>query len=487
MHSVHIDGQEYLPAGEALSPSFGVAVTTYGRPRELAQCLESIRKNTPAGTPVVVVDDFGTPKAEVPDGVTLVRNDANKGIAVSKNRCLAELEKTGAEHYFLLDDDTTIVDPSVWSKYMEASEPHLMAIYDKPGGTKKKQVEELYEDDELVYYHATRGYFLYVTREVVDAVGGMDPGFGRWGWEHMSWSDRIHSAGFTTARYMDIKGSDDLVHSMDQTGKVQSSATAADERFSAGPGMELRMESRHSARYIEYRDREDVVLTSMLCDQPDPQRGTVLSADGNQVRALHDSLKGHPLVVLTTGMKNHAAIPNAKIVDVTQKLNPYFQRWISYYHWLRDNPQVGRVWCVDATDVTLTRNPFPEMESGALYFGYEPATLRDEWIIKKHPDTTLQKFFKDNPGLPLLNMGVVGGDRATMMLFAQRMAKFYFDDHIDYIFGWEHGRAGVGDMGAGNYVARTEFDGQVSSGPHVTNCFKSKLGVATAWWAHKAT
>lgn len=360
-----------------------------------------------------------------------------------------------------------------------------MAIYDKPGGTAKRQVEELYEDDELVYYHATRGYFLYVTREVVDAVGGMDPGFGRWGWEHMSWSDRIHSAGFTTARYMDIKGSDDLVHSMDQTGKVQSSATAADERFSAGPGMELRMESRHSARYIEYRDREDVVLTSMLCDQPDPQRGTVLSADGNQVRALHDSLKGHPLVVLTTGMKNHAAIPNAKIVDVTQKLNPYFQRWISYYHWLRDNPQVGRVWCVDATDVTLTRNPFPEMESGVLYFGYEPATLRDEWIVKNHPDTTLQDFMSDNPNLPLLNMGVVGGDRATMMLFAQRMAKFYFDDHIDFIFGWETKRAGVGDMAAGNYVARTEFGDVVDSGAHVTNVFKSDKASPTAWWKHK--
>lgn len=486
MHSVHIDGQEYLPAGEARTPSFGVAITTFGRPKELAQCLESVLENAPAGTPVVVVDDFGTPKAEVPDGVTLVRNDANKGIAVSKNRCLAELEKTGVDHYFLLDDDTTIVDPSIWQRYMEASEPHLMAIYDKPGGTTKKQVEELYEDDELVYYHATRGYFLYVERRVVDAVGGMDPGFGRWGWEHMSWSDRIHSAGFTTARYMDIKGSDELVHSLDQAGKVQSSSTAADKRFSSGPGMELRMESRHSGHFIEYRDQEDVVLTSMLCSQPDPQRGTTLPADGVQVRALHDSLKDHRLVVLTTGMKNVSSIPNAEIVDVAQRINPYFQRWISYYHWLRDNPRVGRVWCVDATDVTLTRDPFPEMEPGTLYFGYEPVTLRDEWIVKNHPDTTLQKFFKENPSLPLLNMGVVGGDRATMMAFAQRMAKFYFDDHIDFIFGWEHGRAGVGDMGAGNYVARTEFADVLSSGPQVTNCFKSKLGVTTAWWAHKA-
>ena len=482
--TVQIDGRDYVPADQATG-RFGVAITTFGRPKELQQCIESVLNNTPPGTPVVVVDDHGSPAATVPDGVTLVRNETNGGIAVSKNRSLAELKKTGVEHYFLMDDDTLILDASVWEKYMASPEPHLMAIYDKPAGTTKRQVEVLYEDDGHVYYHATRGYFLYVEARVVDEVGGMDPEFGQWGWEHMSWSDRIHSAGFTSARYMDIKGSSALVKSLDQSGKIVSKATEEARRFSSGPGLELRMESRNSGRYIEYRDLDDVILTSMLCDRPDPQRGTRMDAKGSAVKKLHDSVKGHRLVVLSTGMTELEHIPNAEVVDVLQSINPYFQRWLSFYQWLRGNPGVGRVWCVDATDVQMVRDPFPEMESGVLYFGYEPTTLRDEWMLKNHPDTTLQDFMADNPNLPLLNMGVVGGDRATVMSFAQKMSKFFFDDYIDFIFGWETKRAGVGDMAAGNYVARTEFGDVVDSGAHVTNVFKSDKVSPTAWWKHK--
>src|SRR5699024_5466404 len=104
---------------------------------------------------------------------------------------------------------------------------------------------------------------------VVDVVGGMDPGFGKWGWEHMSWSDRIHAAGFTTSRYMDVLGSGDMFRSLDQEGEVKSSATDEAKEFAEGPGYDLRVESKDSPHYIEYRDLEDVVLTSMLCSQPD--------------------------------------------------------------------------------------------------------------------------------------------------------------------------------------------------------------------------
>src|SRR5690606_25508751 len=106
-----------------------------------------------------------------------------------------------------------------------------------------------------------------------------------------------------------------------------------------------------------------------------------------------------------------------------------------------------RVWAVDATDVTMNHDPFPEMEPGKLYCGWEPDTLRNEWIIKNHPDAAIQKFLTENPTLPLLNAGVVGGDREIVMELAQRIIKFYFDDQIDFIMGWETKTIGVGDMG----------------------------------------
>src|SRR5690606_41238265 len=73
----------------------------------------------------------------------------------------------------------------------------------RPKGSSKDQLEILYQDEHHVAYHATRGCMLYVTREVVQDVGGLDPEFGQWGWEHVSWSDRIHNRGWTTWRYAD--------------------------------------------------------------------------------------------------------------------------------------------------------------------------------------------------------------------------------------------------------------------------------------------
>src|SRR5690606_31952031 len=231
----------------------------------------------------------------------------------------------------------------------------------------KCQVEILYQDDQHVAYHATRGYLLYAERRVLDRVGGMDPEFGTWGWEHQSWSDRIHAAGLTTWRYADVVNSGSLIYSMDQHGEVKSTATDAAKRFSEGPGLEHRMRHRHSDKYIEFRELANVILTSLLTSQNDPQRGKPMPATAAVVKALHDSVPDSArFALLTTGISDGASLAKAEIVEVRQHLNPYFERWVQYLHWLRDHPEVGFVWCVDATDVTVTRDPFPEMEPGIL-------------------------------------------------------------------------------------------------------------------------
>lgn len=487
MPKVTIDGIDYFPQSD-LTPKIGVAVATYDRQKVLNNTLDNIIKHTP-GAYIVVIDDASPTPIRVPDGVDIIRQKTNGGIAKTKNKCLEALMDQEVDHLFLFDDDAWPVADEWWKPYVESPEPHLMAIFDKPKGATKTQVETLYEDEIHTAYHATRGYMLYVHRKAVETVGGMDPDFGAWGWEHQSWSDRIHSAGLTTWRYADVKGSGELFYSMDQAGEIKSTATDAAKRYSTGPGLELRMQSRHSDKYIEYRDLENVVLTALLTSDVDPQRGTKMKSTESMIKKLHDSLQfDGRFVIAHTDIKPEGTLPKAEMIKVIQDTNPYFDRWVHYYQWLRDNPKTGFVWCVDATDVEMTRNPFPEMEKDVLYMGYEPTTLRDEWMNNHHPDETLQKFMKDNANLPLLNMGVVGGDRNTVMEFSQRVIKFYFDDFIDWIYGWETKRAFdkvSGDMATGNYVARTFFEDRISSGPHITNVFKSNVKSDVSWFAHK--
>src|SRR5699024_9854255 len=219
------------------------------------------------------------------------------------------------------------------------------------------------------------------------------PVFGKWGWEHASWSDRIHAAGLTTWRYADVTGSQDLIYSMDQHNEIRSTATTEAIRYSQGPGAEHRMASRNSDAYIEFRELDDVILTSLLTALPDPQRNSRMKPEHSMYKELHDSLKHDGrFVVLHTDLPEAGALAKAELVKMSQQINPYFERWLGYYRWLREHPEVGRVWCVDATDVQMTRNPFPEMEPGVLYAGWEPTTLRDEWMLAQHPDATLQKF-----------------------------------------------------------------------------------------------
>lgn len=478
---VYVNGQRYVAEGET-APRIGVGISTHNRRVTADETIEEWRRRLPAGAVMVVVDDA----SEVPFPDADYRFEETAGVARTKNKCLELLDGLGVEHIFLSDDDIYPLVDDWWEPYVACTEPHLMWMFDKPrsdpGGT---QLRELYRNEEIVAYHATRGCLLYVERRVLDVVGGMDPAFGTWGWEHTSWSDRVHMAGLTTARYMDVVNSGGMFHSMDREGEVTSTASDEARAFSDGPGLELRMMSRHSSHYIEFREQRDAVLTCLMTDHNDPQRTGKMRNDPSMVEDLRTSLSISPdtgLVVIHTG---NLVVKGAEMVPVKQRFNVYFERWLHYYQWLREHREVRFVWCVDATDVQMVRDPFPEMEPGHLYLGWEPKTLRDEWMLRQHPDATLQEWMRGNPNLPLLNMGVVGGDRDTVMSFAHYIVQFWFDDHIDWIMGWEKSRAGVGDMATGNYVAYTQFGDELSSGPHVTNVFKSNTVSPTAWWKHR--
>lgn len=217
--------------------SIGIGITTHNRPDLLARALEAHEKHLPEGATLVVVDDASETPAERAD----FRFERQAGIARAKNKCLELLVDAGCEHLFLFDDDTWPEADDWWKPYVESAEPHLMYTF---------AAERLSEADGVAEYPGPNGVMLYVERRVLDKVGGMDPRFGIWGHEHISWSDRIFSAGLTTFRYQDIADHDDLIYACDERERIEQTVP---RRVRARADHELVALKRHTSEYIDFR------------------------------------------------------------------------------------------------------------------------------------------------------------------------------------------------------------------------------------------
>src|SRR5690606_34375545 len=130
--SVVIDGVPYTPADQSTA-RIAVAVTTHNRNTQVAKPVENIRRASPAETRAVVVDDASDTQVDGAD----YRFSQNVGIARAKNKALEHLEKTTADHWFLLDDDIWPTHGGWWKPYVDSSEPHLMWAFQRPKGSSK--------------------------------------------------------------------------------------------------------------------------------------------------------------------------------------------------------------------------------------------------------------------------------------------------------------------------------------------------------------
>lgn len=169
------------------------------------------------------------------------------GVAVTKNKLLALLD--GCDHIFLFDDDTRPLVDGWWIPYVEHKEPHLMYQFKLPGKP-ESDMSELYRDEKTVAYSHTRGAMIYIDRKVLDVVGGMDTRYYN-GFEHPDWTNRIHNAGLTTHRAMDVPDSHELLYCLDQDGEIKSSIP----RSSANrvKNASLYRKSKNSSEYKEFR------------------------------------------------------------------------------------------------------------------------------------------------------------------------------------------------------------------------------------------
>lgn len=469
MPSVVIDGVEYVPSGDS-TPVIGVGITTRNRYDVFKKTYDEIVRLTPGARVVVVDDASDTP---VPEADYRFRE--NVGIARAKNKCLELLD--GCDHVFLFDDDAYPLVEGWHQPYVDSPEPHLMHLWVH---------SEVATDGQHVARYDPQGAMLYFERRALVAAGGFDPVFGKYGSEHGDLSNRIHAFGLTTWRYADVVGSEKLFYCHDRdTPKFKSTVDDQTKRADTENNRPLLRQRQDSAIHVDYREKHDAVVTPLLTGQPDHKYKRRWDASSNILTNLRKSVKGHRFVVLHDELTEDSA-PDMELAKVpTHGLNPYLQRWVSSYQWLREQENIGFVWFVDGSDVEMLRNPFPEMRLGCLYLGSEPSTVDKPWMLEKHPNPFLQEFMKEYGDRQLLNAGLVGGDRETVLKFIHSMVRVIWDNRSSVSRNRKNHDLGLGDMALLNYVAYTLFGDRIVTGSRVNTVFKAEERNQWSWWKHK--
>ena len=483
---VVINGVRYAPASDRAS-NIGIAISTHNRHDVLARAIEHQLKYLPAGALVVVVDDGSSNPVAVPDGVKSIRSDMSRGIVAAKNASLEALINAGCEHLFLWDDDAWPIAGGWEQPYIESPEPHLAYQFqDFATGKKLNDIAELYRDGKHVAYTGQRGVMLYYHRSAIEKVGGFDPIYERGMYEHSDLALRIHNAGLTSWAFADVVGSEKLIYSLDEHEAVERSVPKPDREAQVKRNVTIHNKRRDDGYtgYAEYRQKKNVVITTLLTSQPDPQRGSKMTASPELLAKWSASLRGCGRIVLADELET--APPDSKLFRVSDvKMNIYFRRWLHIWQHLRDHPEYNLVWCTDGTDVEMLHEPWAEMEQGKIYVGSEPKTYADAWAKQNHPEAIYQSFLDDHQHDVMLNAGLLGGSRADVMAIAHGIMRLYY--HIESLRFWqkEKAAAAVGDMICFGIVV-SRFKEMVITGPRVNTVFKTDgIGKEFAWFKHK--
>ena len=229
----------------------------------------------------------------------------------------------------------------------------------------------------------------------------------------------------------------------------------------------------------------EVVLTAYFTGRPDPQRGHDWPPDPASLLPLAQSIEAHapgvPLVVLSDSLPTGTR-GIIEGVRCRQGLSPYLQRWLSIRDYLLAHREIERLWCVDATDVEMLHNPFPEM-GWQLYCGSEPEQVGCPWMRAHHHGPTMEQFLARYGHRTLINPGLLGGPRRELLALVGAMLSTYQDmEHQRFYAG--AAAYGALDMGLFNLVGYTQFPQQIHFGPRVHTRFKA-YERSSAWWRHK--
>lgn len=239
----------------------------------------------------------------------------------------------------------------------------------------------------------------------------------------------------------------------------------------------------------------ELIVAEMITGQADSQRqGQQTAGDEieDKVSLLVNSAQNLELPVYV--LVNRAAVDpvaeNLSIVPISNmtqygNLSLYYLRWKMAYDFIQLHPEIEWVTLVDATDVEVQKNPFTDMKPATLYMGDELRTF-DELMIFGDPNPDyLKAFFAEYPKLQLLNPGVLGGDRDTVMRYLGIMISSLTKTQFKVATNDDHYQLGSYEMALMNYVAYRYFANQLVHGRQVATKFQYDLPNDDSWFKHK--
>lgn len=133
------------------------------------------------------------------------------GVAKAKNDCLRKLRDSDV--VFLFDDDTFPIKEG-WEKlfidaYNTRGIHHFSYLHNF------QHIRKLSGENGISIYNNSAGCMMFLTKDVIERVGAYDEGFGRYGYEHAQYSERIRLAGLAPARNICPDAAPEFIYSMD--------------------------------------------------------------------------------------------------------------------------------------------------------------------------------------------------------------------------------------------------------------------------------
>jgi glycosyltransferase involved in cell wall biosynthesis len=178
----------------------GVGIVHYNRTNQLKDIIQAVKETTPEETKIVVSDDGSTENVEsvLPPDILYIKGP-NKGVAYNKNRALYALQDCNC--IALLEDDLIPIEKGWFEIYEDVSlftdNHHFCRVQDKEVPETHPDFKEFLHSKGFtpVYGSSPRGDFTFITKTVLQQVGGLNPKFLGVGYAHGEWSERINSAG----------------------------------------------------------------------------------------------------------------------------------------------------------------------------------------------------------------------------------------------------------------------------------------------------
>lgn len=171
-------------------------------------------------------------------------------------------------------------------------------------------------------------------------------------------------------------------------------------------------------------------------------------------------------------------------------INPNAFRYLIYHDFLAANiGYIDQLFVTDIADVVVIQNPFSQplfsQNPDTLFCGDEQESLANPWMqahnshLRNHI-AGFAEYESANKDQTLLNCGIIGGHFKIMQSLMQQLSEI----HKTYTI--HNKTAYTLDMGAFNYISRSQFGTQLQHGAPINTHFKQyENSRIDCWFRHK--